>query len=184
MNSEAPLLSFEYEEDEALDLVDENDEVVGTIKRADMMELRDTPGRYIRAVDIFIQRSNGDIYLPRRAMGKKIAPGGLDISAAGHLNSGESYEAAGIREVKEETGIDVTTNDLTLVAKLDPTPQLFYFDTVYLVRTDQEPKLSPEHIEATWVSPDQLQTTVENDVPTKDTLVADIPILLTYLQEH
>jgi isopentenyldiphosphate isomerase len=176
--------SFEHEEEEILDLVDDNDEVVGTIRRGDMMSLKETPGRYIRAVDIFIQRSNGDIYLPRRSKGKKLFPGGLDLSAAGHLNSGETYEEACVREVKEETGIVTTPDDFHFIAKLKPTPQLFYFDVIYLLRTDEEPKLSPEHTEGTWINPSQLETTVGNDVPTKHTLTTDIPILINYLNNE
>jgi len=168
------------EDEELLDLVDENNEVIGTIARGDMMQLRQTSGKYLRAVDVFIQRSNGDIYLPRRAMHKKIAPGGLDASASGHVPSGETYEQAAIREIHEETGINVTINDLVFIATLRPTPVLFYFRKLYLLHSDQIPQLSPEHTEAVWVAPQDLANFVRNDIPTKETLNDDIPALLNY----
>ena len=62
---------FEYEESELLDVVNDHDEVIDLIHRGDMMSLRDTPGRYLRVIEVFLQRSNGDIYLPRRSPHKK-----------------------------------------------------------------------------------------------------------------
>ena len=36
---------------------------------------------------------------------------------AGHVDAGESLESAALREIKEEIGIDITTNDLKPFAK-------------------------------------------------------------------
>jgi isopentenyldiphosphate isomerase len=175
---------FESDNKEDLDVVNEKDEVIGQINRGDMMSLRDTSEQYIRAIDVFIQRSNGDIFLPRRSKEKKIAPGGYDFSAAGHLPRGESYTQACIREINEETGIIVDPQDLALITKFKPTPHLFYFRELYLLRTDQEPKLSAEHTEATWVKPENLEDTVRNDIPTKETLIESIPVLVDYLNHN
>lgn len=166
---------------ELLDLVNEKDEIVGTILRRDMMSLKTTPDRYIRCIEVFIQRSDGAILLPRRSATKKIAPGGFDLSASGHLASGETYEQACIREVKEEVGITVSPRELILLSKEPPTPRMFYFRNVYLIQTDQLPVLGSEHTELSWIQPNKLQESVEEDVPAKDTLYDDIPILLTHL---
>lgn len=172
------------EDQKLLDVVDENDEVIGTITRSDIMQLQQTPGRYLRAIDVFIQRSNGDLFLPRRASHKKIAPGGLDASASGHIASGESYEQACIREIYEETGLSVTMDDLILVGTIRPSQVLFYFRKLYLLRTDQSPSLSAEHTDAVWIAPDALADFVYNDIPTKQTLDDDIPLLVHYLQKE
>ena len=172
------------EDQELLDIVDENDEIIGTIARSDMMQLQHTPGRYLRAIDVFIQRSNGDIFLPRRAPHKKIAPGGLDASASGHIASGETYDQACIREIYEETGLSVTMDDLILIGTIRPSKILFYFRKVYILRTDQIPQLSNEHTEGVWIAPDALADTVYNDIPTKQTLDDDIPLLVHYLQKE
>ena len=172
------------DDDEILDVVNESDEVIDVIKRGDTASLRSSPGRFIRAVEMFIQRSNGDIYLPRRSTDKKVAPGGLDLSVAGHLNSGETYDQACIREIKEEAGIDATIDQLILFATVRPSDKLLYFRNIYLFRTDIKPRLSSEHTEAIWASPDQLEDVIRNDIPTKETLYEDITLLLNYLKEN
>ncbi len=175
---------FDSDNKEILDVVNDNDEVIGTVARGDIMSIKDKPGHYLRCVDIFIQRPNGDICLPRRSLHKKIAPGGLDASASGHIPSGETYEQACIREIKEEMGIDVTISDLTLVATIRPSAKLFYFRKLYLLRTSQVPQLSSEHTELVWVPPKNLWDFVHNDIPTKETLDDDIPALVEYLNKE
>ena len=172
---------FEHEEQELLDVVDENDNVIDTIHRRDMMSLRDTPGRYLRVIEVFLQRPNGDIYLPRRSSEKKIFPSSLDHSAAGHMMRGETYEDALVRETREELGIETIPSDFIFIKKFLPNDDLFYFRKFYLLRTDTPPKLSSEHTEAVWVSPGQLQQTLDQDVPAKHSMYEDIPMLVDFL---
>lgn len=175
---------FEYEERELLDVVDDRDEVIGSIHRSDMMTLRDTSGNYLRVIEVFLQRTNGDIYLPRRSTEKKIFPGSLDHSAAGHMIKGESYEQALVRETHEELGMKTTPDDFVFIKKFSPTHELFYFRKFYLLRTDKEPLISPEHTEAIWIAPNKLQTFVENDIPAKHTIYEDIPVLVDFLGQE
>lgn len=175
---------FEHEEQELLDVVNDRDEVIDSIHRRDMMSLRDTPGRYLRVIEVFLQRPNGDIYLPRRSTEKKIFPGSLDHSAAGHIDKGESYENALVRETYEELGIKTVPNDFMLIKTFSPSSELFYFRKFYLLRTDEEPILSPEHTEAVWLPADKLQGFIDGDVPAKHTVYEDIPILIDFLQHE
>lgn len=175
---------FEHEEAELLDVVNDRDEVIDSIHRRDLMSLRDTPGRYLRVIEVFLQHSDGHIYLPRRSEHKKIFPGSLDHSAAGHMMKGESYEAALVRETREELGLETTPEDFTLIHMFSPSADLFYFRKFYLLRTDQRPTLSPEHTEAVWLAPEALQGYVKRDVPAKHTIYQDIPILLEFLQRE
>jgi isopentenyldiphosphate isomerase len=59
------------------------------------------------------------ILVQKRAKSKALFPDFLDISAAGHLSAGETVED-GVREIKEEVGLDVNTRDLVYLGiKLD-----------------------------------------------------------------
>lgn len=172
---------FEHEEHETLDVVNSQDEVIDSIHRGNMTNLRDTPGRYLRVVELFLQRPNGDIYLPRRSTEKKIFPGSLDHSAAGHVLQGESYEQALVREIHEELGVNTALKDILWIKKFTPTDKLFYFRNFYLLRTNKEPQLSDEHTEAVWISPSKLYDFVANDIPAKHTLYEDISVLTELL---
>lgn len=172
---------FNHEERELLDVVNEHDEVIDSIERADMMQLQHTLGRYIRCIELFLQRPDGDIYLPRRSPHKKLFPGSLDFSAAGHINKGESYETALVREVKEELAITCTPDDPELLATFQPNEESFYFRNLYLLRSDQTPRLSQEHTEAVWLPAEKLLPAIKNDVPAKDTLYESLPILRDFL---
>lgn len=175
---------FEHEEQELLDIVDHSDTVVDSIHRRDMMQLRDTPGRYLRVIELFLQRPNGDIYLPRRSTHKKLFPGSLDHSAAGHMIQGESYSDALVRETHEELGIRTSPSNFIFIKKFSPSTELFYFRNFYLLRSAQKPQLSDEHTEAIWLPPDQLQTFVKQDVPAKHTLYEDIEQLVAFLNSE
>lgn len=95
---------------EILDIVNENDEVVGQATRKEIHE----KGLLHRVVEIWFFNKKGQVILQRR--GKMKSDGGsLGISAGGHVASGETYEEACLKEIKEETGLDIPMNDLTFL---------------------------------------------------------------------
>ncbi len=83
---------------EIFDVVDENDEV---IKQAARAEVHEKDWRH-RAVHIFVQNKAGDLYLQKRSDLKDRHAGQWDSSSAGHLDAGEDYESAALRELFEE----------------------------------------------------------------------------------
>jgi isopentenyl-diphosphate delta-isomerase type 1 len=89
--------------DEQFDVVDEHDRVVGVARRADVH----ANGWLHRAVHIMVQRPDGAVFIQKRSMEKDCHPGVWDSSASGHLDSGEYYDTAAIRELEEELGISV-----------------------------------------------------------------------------
>ena len=87
--------------DEILDVIDENDVVVARAPRREIHH-RGLPHR---AVHIFLFNSSGQIYVQKRSAVKDSHPLKLDSSAAGHLDSGEDYAQAAVRELFEELSI-------------------------------------------------------------------------------
>ena len=87
---------------EFVDIVDENDDVVATVTRA---EMRRNVLRH-RAVFIVVIDHGNRVLVHRRSSNKDIWPGWLDFAVGGVLRPGESYEVGALREVAEEIGND------------------------------------------------------------------------------
>ncbi len=58
---------------------------------------------------------DGKLLIQKRAMSKKNEPGKWDLSAAGHIDAGETPENAAIREMYEEINIKIEKEDLTMI---------------------------------------------------------------------
>lgn len=56
--------------------------------------------------------SEGRIWFQQRSKDKPLFPGKLDPSATGHVDPGETPEAAALRETEEETGLALKPEDL------------------------------------------------------------------------
>src|SRR3954451_20404144 len=86
---------------ELLDIVDEEDHVLSVAARRKVLD----EYHIHRAVMFFVFDREGNVFVNKRSATKEIYPGYWSIAFGGHVLSGESYEAAAIREVQEETGL-------------------------------------------------------------------------------
>lgn len=86
---------------ELLDVVDLQDRVTGVKMRGEIH----TQGLMHRAVHILVFNSAGQLFMQKRSMSKDESPGRWDTSAAGHVDSGETYLQCAVRELAEELGI-------------------------------------------------------------------------------
>ncbi len=98
-----PLKDLPQKAGEIFDVVDENDQVIGRKTRGEVHAEK----LLHRAVHVFVYNKRGDLLLQQRSMFKDAHPGVWDSSVSGHLDSGEDYPAAAIREMDEEMGIRV-----------------------------------------------------------------------------
>jgi len=94
----------QYDADEFLDVVDEQDQVTGRAGRREIHR----QGWLHRAVHVFLIDKQQRLYLQKRAWNKEEYPGRWDSSASGHVESGESYPDAARRELEEELGLEAT----------------------------------------------------------------------------
>lgn len=73
-------------------------------------------GLWHKAVVVFIiSNDNQKVLLQQRSANKKLWPNLWDITAGGHVLTGEFGYQTVIRETKEEIGIDIDKNDLEFI---------------------------------------------------------------------
>ena len=160
--------------DELLDLVNEQDLVIGTLWRSEYERLEAEDLGYIRAVELFIQNENGQLWIPKRTADKRIAPNGLDYSAGGHVSSGETYMQAMLKEINEELNWKLQESDLEFIADIGP-DQNRYIRKLFVHRTNREPNYNPEDfVSANWFAIDSLIALLESGAPAKSSLLPTV----------
>ena len=116
--------------EELVDVYDENKNMTGKIiKRNDINLLNDD--EYIITVHCFIINSLNQILLTQRSLSKN--RGGKWEETHGGLKSGESSIIGMQRELKEEIGVSVQTNELKLVKTLKRKNK---FRDIYILKKD------------------------------------------------
>jgi len=98
-----PLKDLPQKSGEIFDVVDEQDNVIGQKTRGEVHANK----LLHRAVHVFVFNKRGDLLLQQRSMFKDAHPGVWDSSVSGHLDAGEDYLPAAVRELDEEMGIRV-----------------------------------------------------------------------------
>lgn len=91
---------------EYLDVVDNNDLVVGNASKEDVYKQL-LPHRIVH---ILVYNDKGEMAVQVRGKNVTFCPEHWCTSAAGHVQTGESYERAAARELEEELGIKSTLN--------------------------------------------------------------------------
>lgn len=159
----------EHPLDEYLDLVDENDQVVGKEKRSVVYQKKLSNFRVINA---FIINSQGQIWIPRRTATKRVFPLCLDMSVGGHVESGETYEDALHRETLEELNIDLSSTPYKFLGHLTPPANnVSAFQKDYEIRMDKVPDYNPgDFVEYFWLTPKELFERIEKGDKTKNDL--------------
>jgi len=154
---------------EYLDLVDENDNVLGRKLRSEIY----AEGLWnFRVINVFLINSKGQLWVPRRAADKAIFPLGLDFSAAGHVESGETYDDTFAREVQEELNIDVSKVPHKLLGHVTPKDGVRVFEQIYEIQSDETPAYNTDDFtEYYWLTPQELVEKIEGGEHAKDDIV-------------
>jgi 8-oxo-dGTP pyrophosphatase MutT (NUDIX family) len=126
---------------EIIDIFNERIELTGTAPRKEAHQ----NGLWHRVFHCWIVTKDKDgaeyVIFQLRSKQKESVPNSLDISAAGHLHSGET-PAQGLRELKEELGVEATENNLKFLGIhvevwCDEKTTNREFDYVYFLRNDK-----------------------------------------------
>jgi isopentenyl-diphosphate Delta-isomerase len=138
--------------DEIFDVVNERDEVVGQSTRREVH----ARGLRHRAVHVLVFNAHGQVFLQKRSMEKDSAPGCWDSSCSGHLDAGEDYLPAAVRELVEEIGLKIARPQLLMPilrseACVDTGNEFVW---VYRLASEGPFVLNPAEIErGEWFSP-------------------------------
>ncbi len=89
------------EDSEIFDIVNDSDKVIGSASRNEVHKR----GLKHRSVHLLIFNKQGSVLLQKRSIEKDTYPGTWDSSVSGHVDSGENYDEAVIRESWEELGV-------------------------------------------------------------------------------
>jgi len=89
------------EHTEIVDIVDENDVVIGQATRQETHD----QGLLHRAVHVLALDEERNVLLQKRADSKAFNPGCWTSAASGHITTGDTYEATADREAVEELGL-------------------------------------------------------------------------------
>ncbi|MFE3326456.1 NUDIX hydrolase [Streptomyces sp. NPDC059176] len=136
--------------DEILDIVDENDRVVGRAPRGEAY------ARGLRHRCVFVQARDaaGRVFVHRRTATKLVFPSLYDMFVGGVVGAGESYDDAALREAAEELGVAGLPRPVPLFTFLYEGPtgpgevRRTWWSAVYEVRC--ELPVHPQAEEVAW----------------------------------
>lgn len=145
--------------EEWFDVVNERDEPVRRATRRDVH----ANGWWHRAVHVLVFDRAGRVFLQKRSMLKDLSPGLWDSSCSGHLDAGEDYDVAAVRELGEEIGLRLTAGERPArwfrIEACEPTGWEF----VWVYRLEHEGPLTLDPLEiqyGEWVAPAEVSVRV------------------------
>ena len=116
-----------------------------------------------RSVMVLVYHQERKLYLQRRARTKSLYPGRWDLSATGHVRSGESREDAARRELREELGLDAPRLELLHQVQAGPATGWEHVSIFSAGRLSAVPRPNPAEVETgAFHDPDEVAFLVEN----------------------
>ena len=146
---------------EYLDIVDENDNVIGQATHDDIYKNKHNH----RIVHVMIFDDQGRIGLQLRTMNKSFAPGHWSTIVGGHVQAGETYLEGAKREMMEEIWIDIPLEELFCDSYHDiDCSGTTKFLTTYKAVYNGPFNPNPEDIERLeFFSPEEIKKMIKND---------------------
>ena len=146
-------------QDEVFDVVDEKDRVIGRATRGEVHARR----LLHRATHVLVFNREGRVYLQKRSLLKDTAPGCWESSCSGHVDAGEDYLTAAVRELREEIGVVARAEELEFHLQMPPSADTGWeFLSVFSLRYDGPINPNPAEVErGDWFEPDVLSRSLK-----------------------
>ncbi|MBI2631002.1 NUDIX domain-containing protein [Candidatus Nomurabacteria bacterium] len=185
---------LDYESQRMLDVVDENDQVIDVVSRIKVHQA----GLLHREVHVWMFENDGNLIFQKRGLNRALA-GLLDATVGGHMDSGESYADAVLRETREETNLEIPIADLELLkiirySDVSENPwdvKNNFFRAIYIYKKTmdcdkirKEPSVPGMGFQK--ISLESLDNIGDNEKPMfiPHVLKLEVPFVLTYLKTH
>ncbi len=97
-------------QDELVPLVDGDGKTIGHARRS---EVHRNPTLVHPVVHCLVQNASGELLLQLRSQNKDVQPGRWDTSVGGHVGVDEPVDAAVVREIAEELGVQIERSRLS-----------------------------------------------------------------------
>lgn len=160
--------------EEYLDIVNDNDEVVGSALYEDVYKNMHTH----RIVHILIFNTNNELLLQMRSATKRAHPNHWSTSVGGHVRKGETYAQAAIREAEEELGITPTITEKYKDTFINSLGHKKFLTTFLSFDDGSTFSIDPEEVERVeWKSLLEIKEMIERGEPFH-------PELVFLLKEH
>jgi len=143
---------------ELFDVVDARDRVIGQATRGEVH----ARGLLHRAAHVFVFNSQGQLLLQQRSATKDSYPLCWTSSCSGHLDSGETYQAAAVRELREEIGLEAYVEFLVKFPAGSETSN--EHTSLFRAICDKEPSPDPTEVaDLQWGTVEEWQRELVND---------------------
>ncbi|NOH03259.1 MAG: NUDIX domain-containing protein [Chloroflexi bacterium] len=146
--------------DELLDIVNDQDEVIGREMRSVIHER----GLQHRGVHVFLFDADGRMLIQKRSADRASSPSLLDCSVSEHVKAGEGYLEAAFRGMKEELGVEGIDLQPLGKIKMEYGPNDFEISRIYEGRVKPEQvRFDPAEIsEIRFMSLHEIRAGIEN----------------------
>lgn len=147
-------------------------------------------GLWHRSVHVWILNSKGELLIQKRSPLMDNHPNEWDISAAGHVSTGEDFITSAIRETKEEIGLKLSKEDFILIGTVKETSSKNGYinneiNPIYIVKMDLDPeelvKQKEEVTEVKFIKINDLKEIIESKDPTFVQRPNEYKLLFNYL---
>ncbi|MDT0607234.1 NUDIX hydrolase [Croceitalea rosinachiae] len=131
-------------------------------------------GLFHQTIHVWFYTEHGEVLLQQRGKNKSTYPLKWDVSVAGHIGASESFELGAIREVEEEIGVSITSEQLDKIGvfKTEKRHSQAFFDRefnhTFLCLLDKKLTLIKQESEVEdlkWLSLNEFEGWVQEEHP-------------------